>query len=187
MAMIRGLRRLLRGGGPPPGRRRAARDLTPQVSALESRALQTVVGTLTSVKVTPQILPPTVHPNYVDVNVTGAVAVNHIGSPAGLFLVTDEYRVDEPRGPVALSAQPVLTREIGKFTFYYYAFSFDLHLSTQRSTKTPDGRHYNLFVGAKDSDGTGGKIVTILVPKTYPPRVVITPPTAKAKTTGKSA
>ena len=60
------------------------------------------------------------------------------------------------------------------FNFYVSTFDFTIYLQAKRSTKTMDGRHYDLFVGAKDTDNTDGKTVAIYVPKVYtPPKTTI--------------
>jgi hypothetical protein len=166
-----------RGRGPVGGRARRRR-YKPEVAGLESRALMSVNVDWTSVNVAPQIIPNTPDGRQVPVAVAGIIATNHPETPKGLFFVTDEYRADEPRGPVALT--PLGKSKQG---LYQYGFVFQISLQAKRSTNTPDGRHYNLFVGATDRDGTAGRTVTVLVPKNFaatvsakPPKVTPTPP-----------
>jgi hypothetical protein len=148
--------------------RREHRALRPAVGTLEGRCMPVVAGNLSVVNVSPPFLTPTSSPNYEQVTISGALAVNHDVAPVGKFFVTDEYRADEPRGNLTIFPNSILTRQVGTFTFDYFPFTFTLNLSTQRSTKTPDGRHYYLFVGGTDADGTGGRIVDILSPKVVP-------------------
>ena len=145
-------------------RRRRPRRWTPEVTALESRALLTINGGLEVVAVHPAVLRPTSSGRAESVAVAGMIATNHPVRPAGFFFVTDEYRQYEPRVPVALSQNPVDFKK----GWYYFSFSFTVKFPTKRSTNTPDGRHFNLFVGATDKDGTDGKTVRVLVPKVFP-------------------
>lgn len=150
-------------GGRKSGRERRRRHATIEVSRLETREHMTVSAALSSVLVNPGVLRPTTSGRAETVTISGVVATNRTENPGGFYFVTDEYRAYEPRGPVALT--PIAT----KYGFHLFSYSFTIRFPTQRSTRTPDGRHFDLFVGATDRDGTAGKTVEILVPKTYPP------------------
>src|SRR5512135_1195043 len=128
----------LRRQGP---RTRRERRWAPEVTPLESRALQTVISSQSTVLVHPGLLPNTPNGRFVPVAVFGQIATNHPERPAGFFFVTDEYRVIEPHGPVALTPQG------SKNGLFLYGFSFSVSLQAKRSTNTPDGRHYDIFVG----------------------------------------
>ena len=146
---------------------RRPRRFAPEVAALETRTLQTVNDGLTKVWVHPGVLPPTSSGHPIPVHVYGTISSNVPKVPRGYFFVTDEYRSFEPSGPVALKL--VGSKTYGKMVWYDYGYSFEVDFPTKRSTNTPDGRHYSLFVGAEDSDGNGGLTVQVLVPKTYRP------------------
>jgi hypothetical protein len=149
---------------PVPRTRRLSQSCTPSVLPLEGRVLQALITSKWIVNVHPGVLPPT-SGAFLPVHVYGQIASTRPETPVGFFFVTDEYRRDEPSGPIALGpATP-------SFNFYVSTFDFTIYLQAKRSTKTMDGRHYDLFVGAKDSDNTDGKTVAIYVPKVYtPPR-----------------
>lgn len=149
--------------------RQRARRVSPQlrtleVTTLERRDLMAVNGGLVDYTVTPQIVPNLKGGPQVPVLVQGTLDSTHPQAPSGLYFTTDEYRADEPRGSmplVPLGPDPVYKGN------YKFAFRFTFTVQAQRSTNTYDGRHYYLFVGATDYDGTGGKEVAILVPKDY--------------------
>jgi hypothetical protein len=164
MVTLAGLRRRLGD----LARRRRPRRLVPQVAPLEGRTLQAINTSLGFVKVTPQILPPDGRPTTVTVN--GEIASSSPVPPAGFFFVTDEYRTDEPHGTVGpLTLDHIKPIPVGPIKQYYvFRYSFTLTLQASRSKNTPDGRHYYLFVGATDADGTDGVTVGILVPKVFP-------------------
>ncbi len=147
------------------GMSRRPRRFTPEVAALETRALQTVNDGLTHVLVHPGVLPPTSSGRALPVHVYGTISSNHAQIPRGFFFVTDEYRVFEPAGAVTL--RQAGSQKLNNQIWYDYGFSFNINFPTSRSTNTPDGRHYDLFVGANDGDGAGGVTVEVLVPKTY--------------------
>jgi hypothetical protein len=90
--------------------------------------------------------------------VSGTLYSNLSTVPQGVFFVTDPYGNDEPRGTMALIPAGKVNGE------FAYKFSFVISLQAKRSTNTPNGRPYSLFVGGTDSDGTGGKTITVLVP-----------------------
>jgi hypothetical protein len=139
------------------------RGWAPEVTRLESRTLQTINNTLSVVHVHPGLVANTTDGRQVPIAVYGSIASNHSQAPAGFFFVTDQYHADEPRGPVALTPLGISKG------WYQYGFSFTVSLQAKRSLGSPNGREYNLFVGAKDSEGAGGVTVSVLVPKTFPP------------------
>jgi hypothetical protein len=157
----------------PPRRRQA-----PELMALERRELLTVVPKQFPVFVSPAVLPPD---NKIHVvTFAGDVVSTRPQVPTGFFQVTDEYRQYEPSGPVALTA-------IGQNKGYYdFQFKFTLNFPAQRSTNTPDGRHFYVLIGARDGDNTDGRTVGVFVPKTYPPpqtgKPVVAGPTLKTTT-----
>jgi hypothetical protein len=146
--------------------RRRQRRWAPEVSALEGRALQTVVVVKSSLAVVPQILPPTASGRPIPVTVSGLILETRPDeTPTGFFHVTDEYRRYEPHGTLALIPA-------GKYfttSYHQFAFRLNLRLPTNRSTNTLDGRHYDILVGATGKDNTDGQTVEALVPKTFPP------------------
>jgi hypothetical protein len=149
-----------------PGTRRRRRNWTPEVSALEGRALQTVVILKGSLTVHPGVLRPTANGQPELVTVTGqALETSAKATPTGSFHVTDEYRRYEPFGPMTLTpAGTYLTTNNRVFDF-----QLTLRLPTNRSTRTPDGRHFDIALIVKDQDNTDSHTVEALVPKTYPP------------------
>jgi hypothetical protein len=154
----------------PPRRRQA-----PELLALERRELLTVVPKQFPLFVSPSVLPP--DNKFHTVSFTGAVASTRPQVPTGFFQVTDEYRQYEPAGPVALTP-------IGQHKgFYDFQFKFTLTFPAQRSTNTPDGRHFDVLIGARDGDNTDGRTVAVFVPKTYPPpqtgKPIVAGPTVK--------
>ena len=159
-----------RDSHPPKPRR------VPIVDQLESRELQTVVAGRSALAVNPGLLPNT--GQYETVRVVGAIATTSTVPPQAFFMVTDEYRRVEPRGSVTLTEIPP------KYGFHRYAFDFSIRLLAQRSTGTVDGRHYNIYVGAKDANNTDGRAVSVYVPKQFPRSAIPTkPPTTTTNTT----
>jgi len=156
---------LLRQDGNRRRPRSRPRRFAPEVAALETRALQTVNNYLSNVYVHPGLLPPTSNGQTIPVHIFGVISANHTSAPKGLFFVTDEYRAFEPSGPITFT--PAGGKRINGTLWSNFAFSFEINFPTNRSTNTPDGRHYDLFVGATDGDGTGGLTVEVLVPKSY--------------------
>lgn len=169
MVIMGGLRRPPRADGPRHPRQARRRRWLPEVGALEDRTLQAVNGGLFTVTATPQVIPPPFDGRQVSVLIHGRIGATDVKPPPAFFQVVDEYHDDEPRGDITLTPAPIGHRTIRNQTFYYYGFSFPLSLQAKRSTATPDGRHYNLFVGATDNDGTDGRTITVLVPKPIPP------------------
>ena len=117
---------------------------------------------LYKITVVPQVLPPTSNGRFVPVTFFGQVKGTRPAA-TGYFHVTDEYRRVEPSGDVTLTPAG---KSLG---FYVFDFRFTVDLQAKRSTNTPDGRHYDVLVGAADADNSDGKTVTVLVPKVYPP------------------
>jgi hypothetical protein len=151
----------LRRLGFPLRRRRPHRHAL-EVMVLERRELQAVIESITTVHVHPGLLHNTPNGQFIPVAIFGDIATTRVENPAGFWFVTDEYRRVEPQGTMTLTPA-------GKFKgFPIEAFSFTIELQARRSTNTPDGRHYDIFVGATDSDGAGGKTVAVYVPKTFP-------------------
>ena len=145
----------------------------PVVDRLESRELQSIIASRSALVVNPGLLPNT--GRYVDVHIFGAIAANSHTPPDAFFLVTDEYRQVEPHGNVQLTPIPP------RYGFNMYAFNFNIPLLAQRSTGTTDGRHYNIFVGARDADNTDGRNVSVYVPKQFPRPVPMTAYRVKTK------
>ena len=145
-----------------PEPRPARRSCTPSVVPLEGRVLQALLTPYWTINVHPAVLPPT-NGAFLPVHIYGQIASTRPQTPVGFFFVTDEYRSDEPSGPIALSPAKPLAN------YYVSSFDFTIYLQAKRSTNTMDGRHYDLFIGAKDTDNTDGRTVGIYVPKVYPP------------------
>lgn len=144
-------------------RRRAAPELTP----LEDRVLQYFSVDATVVPST--LWPP--NDRYVPVTVTGTLrefsVVNNkqvfqeLGGPKrATFQVTDEYRRDEPSGPIQLESQGG-----GKYTF-----SVTFHLQARRAEQFVAGRRYYINVAARDIDGWAAKQIAVQVPRTLQDR-----------------
>jgi hypothetical protein len=137
------------------------------ITELEGRTLLAINTGSTVVNVHPAILPPT-DSQYLPVHIYGKIASTRPSGVTAFFFVTDEYRRDEPTANIALGP-PVFSNNL-----YFSSFDFTIHLQAKRSTKTPDGRHYDIFVGAKDKDDTDGRTVAVYVPKTFPPPPTVT-------------
>ena len=142
--------------------RNSRRQCRPEVLALETRALLSVNPDWTVINPVPRVLPNLPGGPQLPIEVSGVVASNKSVAPAGLYYVIDEYHADEPRGTIALT--PI---GLSKQKLYQYAYDFQITLQARRSTHTPDGRFYNLFVGGTDGDGTNGKIIRLIVPKNF--------------------
>ena len=166
--MLDGIRRYfqLRLAKPKRKPRRA-----PLVDRLESRELQTIIAGRSALVVNPGLLPNTGRQETI--HVLGAIATTSHVPPDAFYFVTDEYRRVEPHGNVKLTPIPP------RYGFNMYAFDFNIKLVAQRSTRTPDGRHYNIFVGGKDADTTDGRTVSVYVPKQFPSPRPATIPRAK--------
>lgn len=141
-------------------RKKPRRAPLPLMDHLESRELQAVAAAQGTLLVHPGLLPNT--GRYVNVRFYGAIATNSSVTPSAFFVVTDEYRRVEPHGNVTLT--PVAPKN----GLHQYAFNFTIPLLAARSAGTSDGRHYNIFVGAKDPDNTDGRTVSVYVPKQLP-------------------
>lgn len=163
MDIIDGLRRRIAAGGRRP---RRPRRWSPTVTPLEDRTLQTVASGLGFIKADPAVLAPT--GRYVTVTVHGEIGASHRDPPAAFFFVTDEYRTVEPRAPhVPLTFERDVVLPYG--TWSVFSYSFQVRLQAKRSTRTFDGRHYDIFVGATDAQGTDGLTTQVFVPKVYHP------------------
>ena len=123
-----------------------------EITALEDRKLL-FVGTITAVA-TPQLLFP---PNgrYVPVAVVGTIIESGPHAPTAFFQVTDEYRRDEPRAHLELVRTSSTT----------YAYTFHIFLQADRSTRVPDGRHYDILVAAGDAQNGNGTTIAVIVPR----------------------
>jgi hypothetical protein len=125
----------------------------PEVDALEERRLLAVSNLV--VTAVPNILSPP-DGRYVPVTVSGQLVATSASPPKGFFFVTDQYRAIEPRGAVAL--HPASTANL-------FTYSFTIHLRAKRGSQTPNGRQYDILVGATDKDNTAFKTIAVLVPK----------------------
>lgn len=131
-----------------PFRRR--RRAVGEIQALEQRQLLFFSATLAA---SPQILLP---PNgrFVPVVISGTFTEqNHPVKPGtpvpqATYFVVDDYRVVQPRGPIALTY-------VGGNT---YSFAFTLKLPAKRASNIPGGRHYYVSVAAHDADGWSGTL-----------------------------
>jgi hypothetical protein len=148
-------------------RTRAPRSATPEVTALENRELLASFLNFGKPKPAPAFIPPPVvgvevQPNtlfppngkYVPVTVLGTVSDPSKTPPTASFQVTDEYRRDQPRGPVQL-------HRVGKGKYW---FRFNINLQAQRAEEYPAGRRYYVVVGAGNMGGFGGQTVAVQVP-----------------------
>jgi hypothetical protein len=141
----------------PGERRRRRRDRRPELTTLEGRQLLTLSPTNIVVKAVPKILSP---PNgeYLPVTVSGAFNESATdAAPSGFFYVTDQYGTDEPRAGIDLHQSATDP--------HTYAFSFTIHLHAERGSQSPNGRQYDILVGARDAAGAVGKTIAVLVPK----------------------
>lgn len=148
-----------------PGKSR--RRAKPELTALEDRVLQYF-------SVDAAVVPSTLWPpndRYVPVTVTGKLRefsiVNNkpvfqeVGGPKrAMFQVTDEYRRDEPSGPIQLEKQGGGV----------YTFSVTFHLQASRVEQFVAGRRYFINVAARDVDGWGAKQIAVQVPRTLQDR-----------------
>lgn len=165
-----GLWRRIRSGvrpGAPDGPRRERRH-RPEVDALEGRALAYISSDLAVVANPNVLFPP--NDRYEPVTISGHVISTRPGPPRTTFFVTDEYRRDEPFGPVHL-------HQISSNT---YVYSFTIHLQAKNSTHVPDGRAYNITVGASDQDDALGKTISVVVPHHPLPFMTKKPTTAQS-------
>jgi hypothetical protein len=128
------------------------RRFQPAVSALETRELAATA--VSSLIVTPAILAPA-NNRYRKVRISGTVIESNAkATPGAAFHVIDEYRLIQPSGRVKLTkTQPTV-----------YTFSFTVTLQAQRAGSDPNGRLYNVIVGAQDDQGSQGLAVSALVP-----------------------
>ena len=164
----------LRGRWTTLGRRRQRR-WAPEVTLLEGRTLLVVNASLGFLKASPPVLAPT--GGYVTVTLSGQIGDTHPTPPSAFYFVTDEYRVVEPHGTgIPLTLDHTKSVPSGPIkTWYVYSYSFTVELQAKRSTRTFDGRHYDVFVGASDGDGIDGLTEQIFVPKVYPPAATTAP------------
>ena len=144
------------------GSRPRRRGCAPSVVPLEGRVLQALIVGKWIVNIHPGLLPPTDH-SFLPVHVYGEIASTRQETPTAFFFVTDEYRSDEPSGHIKLGPS------VPSFNYFVSPFDFTFYLQATRSTNTPDGRHYDIFIGATDKDNTDGKTIAVYVPKVFPP------------------
>jgi hypothetical protein len=152
-----GLRSSLQPDPAPKPRRRAA----PQLDQLESRQLMIfgVKATIVPAPIWPpnnQYIPVTISGTFIEFTTVGnkQVVKKLPGQKRANFQVIDEYRQDEPFGPIAMVDQ-------GDGT---YTFSVTTHLQARRAEEFIAGRRYEIILGAKDSDGWGGRVFHVQVP-----------------------
>jgi hypothetical protein len=156
----------LGSGGHPTRRAKPRRRVAPEVAPLEGRLLQYFSVTAA---VTPSTLwppnglydPVTVSGTFKEYAIVGTGAKAHIvyeklpGPKKAHFFVTDEYRRDEPEGPITLV-------DLGGGQ---YGFSFTVHLQAKRATEYVAGRRYYVTVEANDTEnGWGGQTYPVQVP-----------------------
>jgi hypothetical protein len=140
-------RRLRRAPRRAPARR-------PTLDVLETRELLTFTGFTADNR--PKILFPA-NTRFVPIVITGTVNILEKRLVPQLnFQVVDEYRLIQPSGPVKarrLEGQP------GAFTF-----SFTVSLQAKVRAHDRFGRQYFITVAARDSKGSVGKVLPVLVP-----------------------
>lgn len=153
------LDRLIKGDG--AGRPKPRRSAAPVLDPLERREclLFAVKASITPAPLWPpnnQFVPVTISGTFTEYKVGGPkpIQMNLGGAKKANFQVTDEYRQDEPFGPIKM-----IDKGHG-----VYDFSVTFHLQASRSTEFPAGRRYYIVVGAKDVDGWAGKTVHVQVP-----------------------
>jgi hypothetical protein len=131
---------------------RAARKAT--FECLEPRKLLTLTGF--DAEARPRILFPA-NDRSVPVVVTGTVTVQEKRAiPSVNFQVVDEYRRVQPAGPVKAKRVP---GQQGAF-----AFSFTVPLQAKVRAHDKSGRQYYIVVAARESTGSVGKVLAVLVP-----------------------
>lgn len=157
----------LRRGKPPAAHSKSRRALVPQVAGLEERLLQYF-----GVKAT--VVPNTLWPpknQYVPVTISGTLLEFSMvgnkqvfgaipGPKKANFRVVDEYRQDEPTGPI-----PLVDEGKGK-----YSFSVTFYLQARRAEEFIAGRRYYITVAAQDRDGWGSRELHVQVPRTLQDR-----------------
>ena len=187
MGILRNLLRLIPAARTPQGRSHTTRQHQPvlEFARLEERALMSFIAAPPTVS--QQVLAPT--NRYVPITVSGqfteyrVVTVNDkpsivFGAQPGPrranFQVVDQYRQDQPRGPITLH----LTNAAGGV----FQYSFTFFLQASRKNSDLGGRQYHVIVAAGDKDGWTGKIFTVLVPHslstTTMPKTTTTTPAA---------
>lgn len=148
----------LGSGGRSSRRSKPRRRVAPEVAPLEGRLLQyfSVTASVTPNTLWPpngQYDPVTVSGTFKEYAIVGTGAHAHIvyenlpGPKKAHFFIVDEYRRDEPSGPIAL-----VDKGGGE-----YGFSFTVNLQAKRATEYVAGRRYYVTVEANDTeDGWGG-------------------------------
>jgi hypothetical protein len=144
-----------------PSRAKPRRRAVPELAPLEDRML--LFFNVAASAVPNTLWPP--NGRFVPVTITGTLRefslqgnkpiFQKLGGPKKAnFQVVDEYRRDEPAGPLNL-----VDVGGGKFTF-----SVTIHLEAERAAEFPAGRRYYILVAGQDIDGWGSKTVTVQVP-----------------------
>ena len=136
-----------------PGRPRVT--LVPSIFELEDRALTAVVTVVTGLlaKATPDILPPV--GRYLPVRITGEVSFAPPKTlPVMTFQVTDQYRLDEPSGPIILKYN-----KPGDYTF-----DFTIKLQATHSKTFTSARLYSVTIGVAEQGNGAGSTVPVIVP-----------------------
>ncbi len=150
------LRAVVTNARPRPCRKGSRR---PELTPLEDRRLLSV--SKLDVVVHPRVLTP---PNgeYLPVTVSGSFQESaKDAAPNGYFYVTDQYGTDEPRAAIPVTRSPTDPTT--------YTFTFSFHLQAKRGSMTPNGRQYDILVGARDAAGTAFKTIVVVVPKDTAP------------------
>jgi hypothetical protein len=133
-----------------PRRRHAS---APELAPLERRELMTILINLFTTKIYPQVLTPS-NGKYVPIHLQGTVATSLTTAvPSLSFVVTDQWRQDEPTAAIAL-------HPIGP-GIYSYDTQFYLQALTRGTFA--QSRHYYVLVIAKDADGPLSRTLPIVV------------------------
>jgi hypothetical protein len=91
----------------------------------------------------------------VPVTISGTItdAGSGVDPTTAAYAVTDEYRLDQPRGSVHVEMD-------GSNTFSY---SFQIHLQASRQSNDRDGRQYTITVSAQDTAKNKGSTSTVVI------------------------
>jgi hypothetical protein len=144
-----------------PARAKPRRRAVPELTPLEDRMLLYFSVEATAVPST--LWPP--NGRFVPVTISGTLRefsiqgnkpiFQKLGGPKKAnFQVVDEYRRDEPQGPIQM-----VDAGGGKYTF-----SVTVNLEAERADEFAAGRRYYVVVGARDVNGWGSDIATVQVP-----------------------
>jgi len=143
-------------------RAKVQRRAKPVLDGLEERVL--LYFSVDAAVVPSTLWPP--NNKYIPVTITGTarefsiegnkqVFQNLPGPKRANFIVTDEYRRDEPYGPIPLTHQGGGT----------YTFTFTTNLQASRKEQFAAGRRYYFSLAVGDDDGWGAKELVVQVPK----------------------